>query len=325
MQIEGIDCGGIYVFDDSSGNFELAASKGIPDWFVKTVPLYSLDEPQMRSVVLGKPFYLTVDELRHPSRAGFEKTGIKAGVIAPITHQGQVVATLNLASHTNNAILPGSRAAIEAITLQIGGSVERAKLEAARQSGRKNLQSLFDTLQDMVFVLGRSGKVLYANQMACKRLGYPAADLLKMEIADLHPPERRQEVLELFSKVLLGEASVCDIPLLAADGVQIPVEIIMARGKWGDNEAVFGIARDLSEGRRVRLALHESESRFRAIFENAAVGLALGNLQGNIGAGKRHVCKNAGIYAGGINRKKDSDYTHPEDAGRSSETFEGTV
>ena len=313
VQIEGIDCGGIYLFNDSSGNFELATSKGIPDWLVKTVPLYSLDEPQMRSMVLGKPFYLTVEEMRHPSRAALEKTGIKAGVIAPIMHQGQVVATLNLASHTHNAILPSSRAAIEAITAQIGGSVARARLEAARQIGRQNLQSLFDTLQDMVFVLDRSGKVLYANQMAWKRLGYSAADLLKMEIADLHPPERRQELLALFSKVLTGEASICNIPFLTKQGDHIPVEILGARGKWGENEAVFGIARDLSEGQRVRLALYESESRFQAIFESAAVGLALGNLQGIMVLVNATFAKMLGYAPEELAGKGYNEFTHPDD------------
>ena len=157
----------------------------------------------------------------------------------------------------------------------------RAQTESARQIGRQNLQSLFDTLQDMIFVLDKTGRLLYANHMVGKRLGYTPAELSNMEVADFHPPQRRQEVVDLFTKLVAGEASVCDIPFLAKDGAQIPVEIFGTCGKWGEIEAVFGIARDLSERHHARLALHESESRFRAIFESAAIGLVLGNMQGN--------------------------------------------
>ncbi len=125
MRIEGVDCGGIYLFNNSSGKFELTAWNGFPNWFVQSVSEYALDEPQMQYLMLGKALYLTVEELRHPSRPYFEKAGIKGGVIAPITHQGRVIATLNLASHTHKTILLSARMAIEAIAAQIGGSVAR--------------------------------------------------------------------------------------------------------------------------------------------------------------------------------------------------------
>jgi PAS domain S-box-containing protein len=315
MQIEGVDCGGIYLFNDSSRKFELAASIRLPDWFIQSVSQYDLDEPQMQYMMQGKPLYLSTKMIRHSSRPAFEKAGIIGGAIAPITYQERVIGTLNLASHTHKTILHSARRAIEAITLQIGGSVARAQTESARQIGRQNLQSLFDTLQDMIFVLDMTGRLLYANHMVGKRLGYMPAELSNMEVADFHPPQRRQEVVDLFTKLVTGEASVCDIPLLAKDGTQIPVEIVVARGKWGETEAVFGIARDLSERQYARLALYESESRFRAIFESAAIGLALGNLQGMMLVVNGTFAKMLGYMPEELVGKRYSEYTHPDDVG----------
>ena len=193
MQIEGVDCGGIYLFNDSSRKFELTASIRLPDWFIQSVSQYALDEPQMQYMMQGKPLYLSTEMIQHSSRPGFEKAGITAGAIAPITYQDRIIGTLNLGSHTHKNILPSARRAIEAISLQIGGSVARAQTESARQTGRQNLQSLFDTLQDMIFVLDKRGRLLYTNHMVGKRLGYTPAELLNMEVTDLHPPQRRQE------------------------------------------------------------------------------------------------------------------------------------
>jgi PAS domain S-box-containing protein len=111
------------------------------------------------------------------------------------------------------------------------------------------------------------------------------------------------------------------------DGAQIPVEIIAAYGKWGETEAIFGIARDLSERHHARLALYESESRFRAIFENAAVGLALGNLQGIMLVVNSAFAKMLGYTPAELVGKRYTEYTHPDDVGlqRSllKELFEG--
>ncbi|MGA2060775.1 MAG: PAS domain S-box protein [Thermoguttaceae bacterium] len=316
MQIEGVDCGGIYLLNDSSRKFELAASIRLPDWFIQSVSQYALNEPQMQYMMQGKPLYLSTKMIQHMSRPGLEKAGIIEGAIAPITYQERVIGTLNLGSHTHKTILLSARRAIEAIALQIGGSVARAQTESARQIGRQNLQSLFDMLQDMILVLDKTGRLLYANHMVGKRLGYTPAELSNMEVADFHPPQRRQEVVDLFTKLVAGEASVCDIPFLAKDGTQIPVEILGTCGKWGEIEAVFGIARDLSERHHARLALYESESRFRAIFESAAIGLVLGNMQGEIIlAANGAFAKMLGYTPEGLIGKSFVDFTHPDDVG----------
>ena len=313
MQIEGLDCGAVYLLDDSSENFKLAASLRLPDWLLKYVSQYALDEPETQAMMAGKPSYLRVGEIRQPGALAFKRAGIRAGAIAPITHQGHVIGTLNLASHAHDDILLSSRPAIEAIASQVGPSVARAQIESARHVAQQNLQSLFDTLKDMIFVLDKTGRVLYANHTVGERLGYTQAELLDMHVAALHPPERYQEALGVFSGIVAGTTSLCEIPLWAKDGTQIPVETITALGKWGEIDAIFGIARDLSESHRARLALHESESRFRAIFESAAVGLTLVDLQGRVLAVNATFAKMLGYKPEELIGKRYTEFIHAQD------------
>jgi PAS domain S-box-containing protein len=282
MQIKGVDCGGIYLYNESSQMLELAASVGIPEGFIKSVLQYALDMPYAQYILQGKPLYLSTEEARLSNNIYFEEDGIKAVAVAPIVHQGRMIATLNLGSHTQKTILLSAQRAIEAIAVQIGGSIVRAQAETARQISQHNLQSLFDTLRDMIFVLDKTGRLLYANHVVGKRLGYSPAELLNMHVGDLHPPERYTEALDVFSQIIAGQTSLCEIPLLTKEGTKIPVETIVVCGKWGEIDAVFGVSRDLSELHRARQALHESETRFRAVFENAAIGLALSDMNGII-------------------------------------------
>ena len=315
MQIEGVDCGGIYLFNDSSQNFELAVSTGFPEWFIQVLSHYSLEAPQTQYIMQGKTLYVTTEEVRLPNRTFFEKDGIKGGAIAPVVHQGQVIATLNLASHTKKTFLLSARRAIEAIAMQVGGSVARAQAETARHISQQNLQSLFDSLNDIIFVMDEGGRLLHANPVVSRRLGYTLAELSKMNVGDLHPPERLQEALNIFSQMVAGQTSICEIPLLAKDGSQIPVETLVACGKWGETDAVFAVARDLSEHHRARLALQESESRFHAIFESAAIGLALGSLQGIMLEVNGTFAKMLGYTTGEIIGKSYADFTHSDDVG----------
>jgi len=313
VQIDGVDCGGIYLFNDSSQNFEIAASLGLPEWLTQALPRYSLDAPQTQYIMQGQPLYLTVGEVRITNRPFFERAGIKCGVIAPIVHQGQVIATLNLGSHAHEHVLLGTRRAVEAIAKQIGGSLARAKIETARQISQQNLQSLLDSLKDMIFVLDETGSLLYSNPMVGRRLGYTREELLNKTVGDLHPPQRRQEAIKIFSQIVSGETSLCEVPLLAKDGGQIPVETILARGKWGKTNAIFGVARDLTERHRARLALHESESRFRAIFDSAAIGLSLSDLHGTSMEVNGALAEMLGYTPAEFIGKSYTEFTHPDD------------
>jgi PAS domain S-box-containing protein len=327
MQIGGADCGCIYLFNGATNNFELAASLGFSPGFKRALSQYSLTDPQMQYIMQGRLLHISLAEVPLPKRAFFEKEGVKCGIIAPIAHQGHIIATLNLASRTHNTILPRHRRAFEAMTLHVGGLVVRAQAEAAREISRQNLQSLFDTLQDMIIVLDRTGKILYANRMVGRCLGYSPAELSSMKITDLHPPQRHQELLDLFAKLVAGEAVVCNIPFLTKDGLQIPVEILGTLGKWGEIEAVFGIARDMSERQRARLMLHESQSRFRALFESAAVGMILADMQGRMLAVNGAFAKMLGYTPGELIGKHYTALTNPEDIGVQNallrELFEG--
>jgi PAS domain S-box-containing protein len=111
----------------------------------------------------------------------------------------------------------------------------------------QNFKLLFDTIDDMVFVTNVQGTFLECNQQAQQKLGYTWEELKRMNILQLHPPERKKEAAYILQEISAGRQSFCPLPLYDKNGKLIPVETKVVKGEWNGNEALFGISRDITQ------------------------------------------------------------------------------
>ena len=139
--------------------------------------------------------------------------------------------------------------------------------EGDLQEIQLNLESLFNSLQDLIFVLNSEGHIIYVNKKVVETLGYLEEELLNVPISNVHPPDRREEVELVVKEILEGKRDLCPIPLITKDGKLIPVETKVKRGKWSNQDVIFGISRDITERKDIEKQLEESEKKFRRIFD----------------------------------------------------------
>ncbi|MHA1256900.1 MAG: PAS domain S-box protein, partial [Promethearchaeota archaeon] len=139
--------------------------------------------------------------------------------------------------------------------------------EGDLQEIQLNLESLFNSLQDLIFVLNSEGHIIYVNKKVVETLGYLEEELLNVPISNVHPPDRREEVELVVKEILEGKRDLCPIPLITKDGKLLPVETKVKRGKWSNQDVIFGISRDITERKDIEKQLEESEKKFRRIFE----------------------------------------------------------
>ena len=64
--------------------------------------------------------------------------------------------------------------------------------------------------------------------------------------------------------MLAGSTSFCPVPLHAKDGTRIPVETRVIKGYWDDQEALFGISRDITERQVAEAALQMQSAAFES-------------------------------------------------------------
>lgn len=159
---------------------------------------------------------------------------------------------------------------------------ERKRAEEALQKSQNNLQTLFDSLDDFLFILDSEGHIIEVNPVVQRRLGYTKGELVGKSVLQVHPPDQHEEAAAIIADMMAGKQDMCPIPVIAKDGTLIPVETKVTLGQWNGQPALFGVSRDIierkraEEGQRKALAealqathaLRESEEKYRDLVEN---------------------------------------------------------
>ena len=130
-----------------------------------------------------------------------------------------------------------------------------AKIELEQERARA--RTLIEQASDGIFVADLEGRYVDANEAGCRMLGYSREEILGMTIMDLILPEERERLFSDRERFLTGGTDVGEWMLRRKDGTYFPAEVsakIFSDGRWQ------GIARDISERKRVEEALRLSEA-----------------------------------------------------------------
>jgi len=263
----GLDCGGIYLVNRHEETITLTIHEGLPQSFIDHSKSYGFDSENAKLILKGKPIYHKVNELGLKNSPILKTEQLRAIAILPITYRGEVIACLNVASHSLNQVPEFSRKGLETITSHIGSAIMQARQEEAIAEAKSNLESLFDTIDDLLFIVNMEGNVIHANAAVGKKLDYPAETILNKHVLEFHPEEQWDKARENIEGMLAGTKSSCLVPLKTSSGELIPVETKITRGIWNNKPVLFGISRDFSERIRSEKTLRESEKRFRELTE----------------------------------------------------------
>ena len=269
IKVSGMDGGGIYLIDQVSGEVDLAHHQGLPSEFISSDSHYGADSANARLILAGKPIYTQFDRLEAGMVDSSSRDGLRAIGVVPILHGNEVIACLNVGSHILEEVPAACRLALETVAGQMGGAIAKARMQQSLRESQRDLQTLFDSLNDLLFVLDVEGKILHVNPVVLARLGYQDSELLGESVLKVHPPDRREEAMTVLVEMLAGRTDVCPVPLMAKGGTLIPVETKVTRGRWGGADVLFGVSRDITERERAEEALKQSEEKFRVLAEQS--------------------------------------------------------
>jgi PAS domain S-box-containing protein len=90
-----------------------------------------------------------------------------------------------------------------------------------------------------------------------------------MKPTDINPPEYAATAQQRVEELRKIGHSFSEIAQVRRDGTIIPTELSSRIIDYKGKQAVLSIARDITERKRVQDALHESEERYRDLFENS--------------------------------------------------------
>ncbi|MCF8295757.1 MAG: PAS domain S-box protein, partial [Bacteroidales bacterium] len=124
-----------------------------------------------------------------------------------------------------------------------------ARIESERrlQQTRKNYEKFFNTIDEFIWVSDKNLHILHANQTVFNRLELELDDIIGHSVYDIHPLNRREEVIKCFDDLLQNRADICSVPLVTKSGELIPVETRLKQGFWNDEPVYFCVSKDITD------------------------------------------------------------------------------
>lgn len=157
-------------------------------------------------------------------------------------------------------------------------------------------------------------RFLAVNDAAISHYGYSRDEFLSMTIKDIRPSEvfpRLYKNLEELPEKGLDQAGVWRH--LKKDGSVIDVEMTSHKLEFDGRKSELVLAHDITIRRQAENALRESEERFRATFEQAAVGVAHVSPEGRWLRVNQKLCDIVGYSREDLLSQTFQEITHPDD------------
>ncbi len=166
-----------------------------------------------------------------------------------------------------------------------GAEIQRLRAERTQQQAERRLritQFAVDHAIDGVLWADDSTRFIYANDAACRSLGYSREELLGLTIAHIapgHDPERFQQRLD---KIKQGGAATYESVHRRKDGSEFPIEVSVTYLDYEGKGYTCGIIRDITERQRVEQERLQALTDLRNITETVPDFMFTLDTQGNM-------------------------------------------
>lgn len=205
---------------------------------------------------------------------------------------------------------------------------ERKQAEEALLAVKKRLRDLLDGLGAamMVGMMTPEGILVEANVPALAVVGLKPEDALGKPLVNspwfAYSAEVQQQLRDAIARGVRGEASRYDMKIRGANGQIVDIDFALNPVRDEAGKIVFLVPSGnvITERKHAEEALRTSEHRFKALFDQAAVGVAQVDVQtGRYVQVNRRFCEIVGRSPEEMARIDFAEITHPQDMAQSQE------
>jgi diguanylate cyclase (GGDEF)-like protein/PAS domain S-box-containing protein len=233
---------------------------------------------------------------------------------------------LNVLPHPRPLLDAGGRV-IGAVNMLVDVTAARRAEEALRRSEQR-FRAIFDHAGVGITMRAAGSRDIpwtEVNDRFCQLVGYSREELKQLSTAGITAPDGQASANRDNERLLNGEirSYVREKQIVRKDGSRIWVNLSVAGLPDGDGRVrnLIAVYQDVTERKQAEAALRESEERFRAAFEQAAVGMALRDIDPERPRWLRvnqKLCDILGYSRDELLQLTSIDVTPPEDRGEAT-------
>jgi PAS domain S-box-containing protein len=163
---------------------------------------------------------------------------------------------------------------------------ERKRAEQALRESEEKYRDIFDSMLEGYFEVDLTGNITFFNEAVSKFFGYSSHELRGLNYQKFASSEGAQRLLQVFSEVFTtgNPHEIDDYEIVKKDGSigMAEFSVSLLRNTAGEPIGFRGVTRDVTEKRKTRETLRESEDKYRNILENITEGYFENDLRGNL-------------------------------------------
>ena len=289
-----------------------------------------------------KPLWIP-GNIEGPERIEISDGGFRSVFAFPVKIAGTVIAVVECFSRTTMQITPGMLQTLETIGHQLGNyrdrklaeeSVRKAaeELEARVKQRTEQLAGALEALSNSemrframfegaplgIALLSATGTIIERNPTLERMLGYQEGGLYGVSMNSLTHPEDLRMYEEEFAGLVDGSQNQYRIELryLRRDGTVLWASVSCSSMHFEGSVSPFLIMmiKDVTERKEMEEELRVSENRFRTVFEESPIGIALVDKDGRFIQVSQAFVEMTGSGARELMAMNVADLAHPEDS-----------
>ncbi|HQT92368.1 MAG TPA: PAS domain S-box protein, partial [Candidatus Kryptobacter bacterium] len=198
---------------------------------------------------------------------------------------------------------------------------ERKRAEEALLKSEKQYRLLAESSPEMIYLVGTDGKLSYVNGRAASEFNATPQELVGKHIAEIFPPVVAQQNLQDIQGVITTKSAIQREILeeFPSGSKWVDARLSPVLDENGQVVAVLGLSNDITERRRAEEALHESEERYKDLFNGVNDVILVIGPQGQILEANHIACERLGRSRDELLRMSILEIDSPEFAARAIE------
>jgi len=196
----------------------------------------------------------------------------------------------------------------------VGGIVVNFRDITERKQTEQKYKQLIEDMNDG-YVVYQDERIVLANRRFADIYGYELEHVLGEDLFKFISPYSLRKIRKNYDRIMSGEKEVPgrdEVEGIKGDGTTITVDLSIKSIEYEGKPAFAIIFRDITEHKQAEEALHQSEQRFRTMFNNALDGICLADVETHqLFTGNKVFCEMLGYNIKDIAKMKTEDI-HPE-------------